>query len=255
MKVIGHRGARGEAPENTLAGIRHAIKLGIIDFEVDIRLSKDGKFVLMHDANLLRTCGKDQLLHQLNSEALVEISANKDKTADYFLNKTHSDNGPDTVIPTLDQLLEVDLSPSKPLRGSYQLEIKSDQYTDATSIVETIARGFTKTRHEQLNCDLVFTSFDSTIIEALKQRASYLKRGIIADTNPIEAITTAEKLQCSHCCLDYKLLLEPDNALKEKLTATNLHISLWTVNDPALVDQFTRLNVDSVITDNPSRFI
>src|SRR5260370_12288918 len=53
--VIGHRGAAARAPENTLAGLRHAKELGCAWVEFDVRLTADGALVLCHDSRLERT--------------------------------------------------------------------------------------------------------------------------------------------------------------------------------------------------------
>jgi len=53
--VIAHRGAADEAPENTLPAIEAAIRMGCDIVEVDVRLSRDGKVVLIHDATVDRT--------------------------------------------------------------------------------------------------------------------------------------------------------------------------------------------------------
>ncbi|MEO8096954.1 MAG: glycerophosphodiester phosphodiesterase family protein [Acidobacteriota bacterium] len=55
VKVVAHRGASKMAPENTLAAIRKAIELGVDRVELDVRQTKDGVFVLMHDASVERT--------------------------------------------------------------------------------------------------------------------------------------------------------------------------------------------------------
>ena len=55
VKLIAHRGYHVEAPENSLAAIQAAIDLGISGCEVDLRTSKDGHLVLIHDASLERT--------------------------------------------------------------------------------------------------------------------------------------------------------------------------------------------------------
>lgn len=57
MKVIGHRGAAGLAPENTIASIKQAVKTGADAIEFDIRATKDDVLVVNHDANLKRTYG------------------------------------------------------------------------------------------------------------------------------------------------------------------------------------------------------
>ncbi|MGI9590148.1 MAG: glycerophosphodiester phosphodiesterase, partial [Myxococcota bacterium] len=54
IRLVGHRGALGLAPENTLAALERAAVLGLREVEVDIRRSRDGRLVLFHDATLDR---------------------------------------------------------------------------------------------------------------------------------------------------------------------------------------------------------
>ena len=70
MRIIGHRGARGEAPENTLGGFQYIHDLGIRAVEFDVRQLKDHELIIMHDDNMLRTTGIDQALYPLNSTEL-----------------------------------------------------------------------------------------------------------------------------------------------------------------------------------------
>ena len=60
MQIIGHRGARGEAPENTLGGFRYLHGLGIRAVEFDVRQLKDGQLVVIHDDDFVRTTGRAQ---------------------------------------------------------------------------------------------------------------------------------------------------------------------------------------------------
>ncbi|MGH9821391.1 MAG: glycerophosphodiester phosphodiesterase, partial [Pyrinomonadaceae bacterium] len=53
--IIAHRGASAQAPENTLAAFRSAIDAGADGIEFDVRLSKDGRAVVIHDGTLERT--------------------------------------------------------------------------------------------------------------------------------------------------------------------------------------------------------
>ena len=55
MRLIGHRGARGEAPENTLSGFRHLRRLGLRAVEFDIQVSADDELVVIHAPRLERT--------------------------------------------------------------------------------------------------------------------------------------------------------------------------------------------------------
>ncbi|MGB3329490.1 MAG: glycerophosphodiester phosphodiesterase family protein, partial [Thermomicrobiales bacterium] len=55
ITLVGHRGAAFEAPENTLAGFRHAVDLGLRCVEFDIRLTADDQLAVIHDATVDRT--------------------------------------------------------------------------------------------------------------------------------------------------------------------------------------------------------
>ncbi len=90
MKIIGHRGAAGLAPENTLAGIEAAIKAGVDAVEFDIRKTGDDVLVLCHDKSLLRTHGVD-----------IDITETK-------YDKLKSITSPDgDTVPTLEQALQL----------------------------------------------------------------------------------------------------------------------------------------------------
>ncbi|MGB1220724.1 MAG: glycerophosphodiester phosphodiesterase, partial [Alcanivoracaceae bacterium] len=55
VAIVGHRGARGEAPENTLASFQLAIDAGVPEIELDVRLSSDGHLIVLHDKDVDRT--------------------------------------------------------------------------------------------------------------------------------------------------------------------------------------------------------
>ena len=70
--VIGHRGAGSLAPENTLEGIKAAALCKADYVEMDVRLSRDGELVLMHDESVDRTCNGKGLVEELD---LIELKA------------------------------------------------------------------------------------------------------------------------------------------------------------------------------------
>ncbi len=75
MLRMGHRGACGYAPENTLASMRKAIELGVYGFEFDIQLSKDGIPVVIHDETLERTTNGNGLVSDFTLKELQEFDA------------------------------------------------------------------------------------------------------------------------------------------------------------------------------------
>src|SRR5262249_10835305 len=74
-KVIGHRGACAYAPENTLASIRKAAALGARWVEFDVRLTREGDLVLMHDGDVKRTTDGHGRVLQLSVPELQALDA------------------------------------------------------------------------------------------------------------------------------------------------------------------------------------
>ena len=74
-RVIAHRGASGEYPENTLASFRAAAEAGAPYFELDVHLTRDRVVVVSHDANLKRTCGRDLEISDLTLAELKRADA------------------------------------------------------------------------------------------------------------------------------------------------------------------------------------
>lgn len=75
MLVIGHRGAAGLKPENTMASFRFAAELGVDWLECDVRLTKDGYAVLMHDATVDRTTNGSGNLADMTLEQVERLDA------------------------------------------------------------------------------------------------------------------------------------------------------------------------------------
>jgi len=111
MIVYGHRGAKGEAPENTLPGFKHAYRQGIRHFELDLVLSKDGKPVLVHDLTTDRTTGQKGEVSNYTAAELAAMDARKNTSP-----------WPERAgIPSLEDLLDQfnDIE-------HFQLEVKKD---------------------------------------------------------------------------------------------------------------------------------
>src|SRR6266567_6414063 len=127
--VIGHRGAAARAPENTLAGLRHAKALGCSWAEFDVRLTGDGALVLCHDPLLDRTTTGSGLVSAKSLAAVRECDAGS-----WFDPSFAGER-----VPTLDEGLllaaELDLGAN--------VEIKADrgrEYATAAAVAATAQR-------------------------------------------------------------------------------------------------------------------
>lgn len=230
MKIIGHRGARGEAPENTLGGFQYIHDLGIRAVEFDVRLLKDQQLVIMHDDNFIRTTGIDQNIYQCSSNELEPYNQ-----ASIWLDWKQKE-----ITPKLSQALHI-MHDFEHLEVEVKAVKTQKDAEELTLELEKQLQGFEKTA--------VITSFDLKIHHALKQQNSRFRRGLlIEDDIGLKTIDQALELGCGQIGWMNKL------ATDEMIQATqnaNLNISVWTVNDVERAKHLRELGIQGLITDFP----
>lgn len=168
MLIYGHRGAKGEAPENTLPGFRHAIAIGLTAVEFDVQLTADLELVVIHDATLDRTTnGRGPVA----SWTLADIQA-LDARAQF------SDWPERCWVPTLGEVLEVvgalpaPLPPMAPLR-SLLVEIKRDT---AERLEVVVAATLDRIAERGLENTACISSFDPHAIDIVRRLAPEMRR-------------------------------------------------------------------------------
>jgi glycerophosphoryl diester phosphodiesterase len=97
IAVIGHRGGKALAPENTLTAFRNAIRLGADYVEIDVRATRDGPLILMHDQTVDRTTDGSGAVRDLDFAAIRRLDAGSKFASHYAGEK----------VPTLDEALEL----------------------------------------------------------------------------------------------------------------------------------------------------
>ena len=233
MRIIGHRGARGEAPENTLGGFQYIHDLGIRAVEFDVRQLKDHELIIMHDDNMLRTTGIDQALYPLNSTELDTYNQ-----AHIWLDWEKQST------PTLRQALQI-------MQDFEHLEVE-------VKAVETQAEAERLTHHlpQQLRGferTTVITSFDLKILQALQDQHSTFKRGLLIEDD-IQHLAIEQALKYDCCQIGWMNQLATDDLLKATQQA-NLAISVWTVNDIERAKHLRDCGIDGLITDFPKMML
>lgn len=234
MKIIGHRGARGEAPENTLGGFQYIHDLGIRAVEFDVRQLQDDALVIMHDDQFTRTTGHSKSLYECQSDDLCH----------YDQSHFWHDWSKFEITPSLSQTLRIIQN-----FDHIEVEIKAvDTEYEANKLIETLQNqliGFENSA--------VITSFDTKIHHALNQQKSSFKHGLlIEDDIQYRAIDQALALGC--CQIGWMNEL----ATNEIITATqnaNLAISVWTVNDVKRAQELYALGIQGLITDYPKEML
>ena len=233
MRIIGHRGARGEAPENTLGGFQYIHDLGIRAVEFDVRQLRDHELIIMHDDNMLRTTGIDQALYPLNSTQLDTYNQ-----AHIWLDWEKQ------VTPTLQQALQI-------MQDFEHLEVE-------VKAVATQAEAERLTQHltQQLRGfeqSAVITSFDLKILQALQDQHSPFKRGLLIEDD-IQHLAIEQALKYDCCQIGWMNQLATDDLLKATQQA-NLAISVWTVNDIERAKHLRDCGIDGLITDFPKMML
>ena len=234
MRIIGHRGARGEAPENTLGGYQYIHDLGIRAVEFDVRQLKDNELVIMHDDNFLRTTGTDKNIYQCSSSELQSYNQ-----ASIWLDWKKFE-----VTPTLQHALNI-------MQDFEHIEVEVKAVatmTEAEKLVVELQKqlhGFEQTA--------VITSFDVKIHQTLKQQYSTFKRGLLIEQDIKErAIEQALALGC--CQIGWMNALATDEIIQATQQA-HLNISVWTVNDVDRARHLQSLGIDGLITDFPKMML
>lgn len=227
--IYGHRGAKGEAPENTLVSFQQCLAHGVRRCELDLHLSKDGELMVIHDPTLKRTTGRRGKVVEHDAADLVHYDARY--------------SGPDwkhpCPIPRLSELFE------KCDFEHWQLEVKSASRVRAARTVLAIKA---LAEHHGLLDRITITSGSREVLRALKRLTPEIACGLVAEYAWLDPLKVARQYDCQLLALKWTLCT-PERIAKAR--ALGLHVSVWTVNDPALMRRLADFGVDSIITDFP----
>jgi glycerophosphoryl diester phosphodiesterase len=229
--VIGHRGAAARAPENTLAGLRQAKKLGCAWVEFDVRLTRDGALVLCHDPQLDRTSdGRGKVVTQ----ALAGI---RQCDAGAWFGPAFAGER----IPTLDEALLLCAG----LELGADIEIKADrgrEYATAAAVAATVER-----LRGRAPCLLV-SSFLPSALAALRDAAPHIPRGILFQAVPRDWAMIAGRLGCAVIGADHRRL-RPGRVAE--IRDAGQQLAAYTVNEAVRARQLYEWGVTSVFSDVP----
>ncbi len=233
-EIVAHRGSSHEFPENTLAAAEQAWKEGADVVECDIHLSRDGKLVVMHDADVKRTTGVKGLLAEMDLIDIQKLDAGLWKGAGFQ----------GTRAPTLGELLAVG-----PPGRKFFVEIKGGDEV-LPELKATLRRSGLKP------AQVVLISFHLPVLEAAKTELPEYKRLWILSYGKQyprpkleDVIAQAERAGMDGLDLSYKWPI--DRAFVQKVKAAGLELHVWTVDDLEMVRHLAEAGVDGVATNRP----
>jgi len=230
--LFGHRGAAGEAPENTLGGFAYAWGVGVRAFELDIHLSKDGQLVVIHDPTLERTTDGEGLVSDYTAAELNSLNA-----ACRFPGWPNQEG-----VPSLQSLLDRYYAGIR----RWQLEIKTDASERLDVVCTILAR---QIDHFDLGVRVTVTSFDPAALEIMRRTTSHLRLGLIRSPAHLEDIDLARTLGCSELCIPVESGSAP---LVSAAHEAGLEVTGWLGNSSAQLERLLAWGVDAITTDVPS---
>jgi glycerophosphoryl diester phosphodiesterase len=232
-KIIGHRGAAGYAPENTIEGIHTAADMGIEWVELDVKLTKDQVPIIFHDEELERTTNGSGLVAEVTYEDLKQLEAGS-----WF-----GDSFAGINIPTLEEAIDAILE-----RGlGLNLEIKPCPGREKeTAEVALDALSKIWDDHDRL----LISSFQHVSLEAARDMANDWARGLLigGEEMPENWREMADYLQVSCMNLGTKLITRE---IIREVSEEDLKCLVYTVNDPDLARALQAWGADALFSDTP----
>jgi glycerophosphoryl diester phosphodiesterase len=229
--VVAHRGFSGKFPENTLRAVEEALKLPIDCIELDVRRTKDGTLVVIHDETVDRTTNGSGRVRELTWNEIRKLDAGSWKGEEFA----------GECIPRVDEALQL-------VNGKVVvfLEIKEP---DTTPQLIDLVRKLNASSWVQIG------SFHKEAISMAKELAPEISCTLIggADvgaTDDAFANFIKEALSCgaSSVSINYPALTQ------ERIRQCHkrwLFVGAWTVNEFELVRQLTAIGVDAIASDFP----
>lgn len=220
QRIYGHRGAPAEFPENTLAGFKRAMDLGVYGIELDVHLSKDGVAVVCHDETLDRTTNATGAIADYTAAELRVVDA-----------------GNGEYVPTLLEVLEM-------VGDSLHVDIEVKANAAGAAVLEDVKRV------EGLRW--LVSSFDWDVLKYVRSRDADADLWVLTLGATEDALDVYEELGATALAIW-------NNAIDAEIAAFLAEKSIpwwpWTVNDPKRARELFELGAIGICTDNPAMTI
>lgn len=260
--VVGHRGARGLASENTIASFEKAIELEVDSIELDVVISKDHQVVVSHEAwmNPLTCLSKegkriseDQArllnLYQMDYDEIKQYDCGSLRHPLFDEQETEESSKP--LLRDALFMMEF-ISKNHQQEISYTIELKSASITDGlfhpspSTFVDLVMESIAEFPSKRIN----LRSFDVRILKVIKDKYPAYSTCLISADGKINKEINSLGFIPEIYSPNYRLLTK---SLIKKCRRKKIQIIPWTVNEFEDLRNLLLMNVDGVITDFPNR--
>ncbi|NEW04582.1 glycerophosphodiester phosphodiesterase [Paenibacillus sp. SYP-B3998] len=229
--VIGHRGAAGEAPENTLASFALALEQGAEGIELDVHITKDGEIVVCHDPTLERTTNGAGCICEMTWDAVKQLDAGA-----WFSEAFRGERVP--LLREVFALVPAGILINVEVKHSYEGRMEH-------ALLDFLRKSG---RLE----DVVISSFDHKCIRRIKQAEPAAKVGLLYAANLLNHAAYAQQMDIDVFSLHpYFHSFDQDDV--DGAAAAELAVYPYTVNRPEDYQRMIDYGVTGIITDYPGR--
>ena len=224
MLKIGHRGAKGHEPENTLISFQKALDMQVDGIELDVHLSADGELIVIHDETIDRTTNGIGLVNTLSLRQLKKCQ----------INNHHE-------IPLLSEVFDL-------VNKNCFINIELKSYETAEKVVELIEDYVSEKnwKYEQF----LISSFDWNALQQVRFLNERIQIGVLTETDLDLALAFAKFIQAKSIHPHFHMLSEENVS---KIQSKGLQVFPWTVNEREDVEKIKSYKVNGIITDFPNR--
>ena len=218
--IIAYRGASAVEPENTLRAVRRALEDGAHMVEIDVRQTRDGHTVVIHDERVDRTTDGRGYVRDMTLEELKRLNAGKGER-----------------IPTLEEVIGV-------VKGKMKLVIDLKE----EGIEDKVIRILEKHGIEE---DVIILS-PKSVAERIREQNPRVKAGVPFSGPPQDLIESSFKYNIDilrAVYIDYKLVTAD---FIEEAHSRGLSVITGKTSHPKELEKLIKMKVDGIITDNPA---
>ncbi len=221
IETIAHRGYVAKGVENSIEALEGAAEVGADYVEFDIILTKDNKFVVMHDYNLKRLAGVNKRVQDMNFDEVVGLTI---KQGDFT-----------SKIPSLEEFV----TKAKELNMKLVIELKPHG-AEPSNYIDILIGEIKRLKLENYK----FMSLNSKVMEELETKVPNLETGYVI---PLQFGNF------HHSNVDFFVIEDFSyrDRLVEQARKENKQVFVWTINDPALITKYLKSPADGIITDEP----
>lgn len=216
--IIGHRGAAGLAPENTLLSFRTALNLGVHMIELDIHETSDGHLVCIHDGSVERTTDGRGNVSEMTLVELKKLDAGEGQS-----------------IPLLQEVLDI-------AQNKMKVNIELKTLGVERKVVDLVLS-------RNMIHDVMVSSFFHGILPSIKELNSEMCTAILVDRPMHDLISYSKELGAAAINPRFSIV---SREMIEEAHENSLNIYPWTVNESSKMLELLRLGVDGIFTDYPN---